>query len=158
MEVIMEELKVFNLVDKQEYLEEVSKWIWEEWSKNHNAKLEDIIYRSKHSLNRNDIPQMYIALYKNEVVGVVSLWRNDLMSRQDLYPWMATLYVKDVFRNKGIGKILQEKSIDVIRKLGYPYLYLITHHENYYEKMGWTFLEEAPLNNGEYIKIYKYKL
>ena len=101
---------------------------------------------------------MYIAVYKNEVIGVVSLWRNDLTSRQDLYPWMATLYVKEAFRNRGVGKMLQEKSIEVIRNLGYPYLYLITDHKNYYEKMGWTFLEEAPLNDGKYTRIYQYKL
>ena len=54
--------------------------------------------------------------------------------------------------------MLQEKCIDVVRKMGYPYLYLITDHENYYEKMGWTFLEFAPLNDGRTTRIYRYKL
>ncbi|MDE5586856.1 MAG: GNAT family N-acetyltransferase [Bacilli bacterium] len=154
----MDQIEIVNLIEKQEYLEEVSKWIWREWSYEHGATLGDIIYRSKHSLNRNKIPSMYIALCHEEVVGVVSLWVNDLTSRQDLYPWMATLYVKESYRGKGIGKKLQEHCIEVVRNLGYENLYLITHHENYYEKYGWKFLEEAPLHNGEKVRVYQYQL
>ena len=101
---------------------------------------------------------MFIAIYNNQVIGVVSLWRNDLTSRQDLCPYMATLFVKEEYRNKGVGRKLQEKCIDEARRLGYHYLYLITDHKNYYEKIGWTFLEEAPLNDGNYTRIYQYKL
>lgn len=154
----MNNIEIYNLLDKKEYLEEVSKWIWKEWSLEKGAKLEDIIYRSNYSLNREGIPSMYIAVCKEEVVGVVSLWRNDLTARQDLYPWMATLYVKESFRNRGIGKQLQEKSIQITKKLGYSHLYLITDHIDYYERFGWTFLEEAPLGNGKYTRIYQYNL
>jgi len=154
----MNQIEIVNLIEKQEYLEEVSEWIWKEWSYEHGATLEDIVYRSKHSLSKNEIPSMYIALHKEEVVGVVSLWRNDLMARQDLTPWMATLYVKESARGCGIGKMLQEKCIEVSKNLGYSTLYLITHHKDYYERYGWEFLENAPLNNGEKVRIYQYQL
>ena len=61
--MVLENIKIINLLDDIESLEEVSEWIYEEWEKKYNRKLEDIIYRSKHSLNRDDIPQMYIAKY-----------------------------------------------------------------------------------------------
>lgn len=101
---------------------------------------------------------MYIAKYKNEVVGIVSIWLNDLKARQDLFPWMATLYVKEEFRNMGIGKMLQQKCIEETKKMNYKNLYLITEHKNYYEKMGWEYIEDAPLGDGNYERIYKYKL
>ena len=154
----MNSIEIYNLLDRQEYLEEVSGWIWKEWSYEHGAKLEDVIYRSNHSLSKSGIPSMYIAVLKGEVVGVVSLWRNDLTTRQDLYPWMATLYVKESFRGQGVGRRLQEKSIAVAKELGYSYLYLIKDHIGYYEKFGWTFLETAPLGNGKYTRIYQYCL
>lgn len=153
-----DKIEIVNLIDEQEYLEKVSEWIWKEWSKKHGANLEDIIYSSKHSINKNGIPQMYIAKYQNEVVGVVSIWMNDLTTRQDLFPWMATLYVKEEFRNMGIGIKLQHKCIEETKKMNYKNLYLITELENYYEKTGWEFLENAPLGNGRYERIYKYKL
>ena len=158
--MIIDEIEIVNLIDEPQYLEEVSKWIWQEWSECHGSKIEDVIYRSKYSLNKDGdgIPQMYIAKYKYEVIGTVSIWRNDLTARQDLFPWMAALYVKEEFRNLGIGKMLQEKCIEESKKMNYDKLYLITDHENYYEKTGWEFLEKAPLGDGNYTKIYRYNL
>lgn len=155
---IVNEIEIINLIEEQENLEEVSEWIWKEWDKEHGAKLEDVVYRSKHSINKEGVPQMYIAKYKDEAIGVVSIWLNDLKARQDLFPWMAILYVKEEYRNMGIGKKLQQKCIEETTKMNYKNLYLITEHENYYEKMGWEFLENAPLGDGRYEKIYKYKL
>lgn len=154
----MDNIEILNLKDAQHHLEEVSKWIWTEWGKDNGSKLEDIIYCSKHSINKNCIPQMYIAKLRNDVVGVVSLWTNDLVYRQDLTPWMATLYVKESYRNMGVGNKLQRKCLAEAKKLGYEYIYLTTKHDNYYEKSGWEFLEIAPLGNGRYEKIYKYNL
>ena len=154
----MDKIEIVDLADAQKYIKEVSKWIWKEWSKENGAKLEDVIYRTRHSISKNDVPKMFIAKYNNEVIGVVSLWVNDLKSRQDLSPWMATLYVKEEYRNKGVGKKLQEVSIEYAKQKSYNYLYLITEHNNYYEKTGWEYLEDAPLDNGRYEKIYKYDL
>ena len=57
-----ENIQVVNLSENLEYLEEVSKWIWKEWSEIHGASLGDVIYRSRHSICKSSIPQMYIAL------------------------------------------------------------------------------------------------
>lgn len=156
----MNEIKIdiVNLIDEPQYIEEVSKWIWKEWSQSKGLKLEDVIYRTKHSLNSKGIPTMYIAKIQDVVVGVVSIWVNDLTSRQDLSPWMATLYVDEKYRNLGIGKILQRKCITEAKNLNYDYLYLITEHDNYYEKTGWEFMEIAPLDDGKYERIYRYNL
>ena len=59
---------------------------------------------------------MYIAKDDINVIGVVSIWRNDLTARQDLYLWMATLFVRNEYRNKGIGKALQKKAIEEAKK------------------------------------------
>ncbi len=154
----IDEIEIENLADRQEFLECVTEWIYKEWSESQGQKLEDVLYRSKHSINKEDIPQMYVAIYNNSPIGVVSLWRNDLTSRQDLFPWLATLFVKEEYRHIGVGKKLQEKCIDVVRELGYEKLYLITDHKNYYEKMGWQFLEHAPLNDGRQTRVYQYKI
>ena len=42
--------------------------------------------------------------------------------------------------------------------MNYKNIYLITERENYYERTGWKFIEKAPLENGNYTKIYKYDL
>ncbi len=158
MNINLEKIKFINLKERIEYLEEVAKLYWKEWSEDKGDTIEGVIYRTKYCLNVEDIPQTYIALHNNELVGMVSLWRNDLCARQDLYPWMAGLYVKEKYRNLGIGIFLQNKAIEIARKLRYNKLYLITDHDNYYEKNKWEYLEEAPLGNGKMTKVYVYNL
>ena len=100
---------------------------------------------------------MYIAKINDELVGTVSIWNNDLTSRQDLTPWLAALFIKDEYRGKGIGTLLQKKCIQVVKELGYKNLYLITDHENYYERTGWKFLEMAPLK-GRQTRVYEFEI
>ncbi|MNJ63667.1 Acetyltransferase (GNAT) family protein [compost metagenome] len=100
----------------------------------------------------------FVALSEDEPVGTVSLWMNDLKCRQDLYPWLAGLYVIEEKRKRGIGKLLQAHAIAEAQKLGYPYLYLITDHAGYYERLGWTFKELAPKAEGEYTRVYSFDL
>ena len=140
----MNEITIVDLENEQKYLKEVSEWIWKECSKENGAKLEDVIYRTRHSINKNDIPKMFIAKHNSEVIGVVSLWVNDLKSRQDLFPWMATLYVKKDYRNKGLGGQILEKAIaQVYEDFGKRSIALGCHKENvraaqFYERHGFV--------------------
>lgn len=155
---ILKKIVIAHLADELQHLEEVSEWIWKEWSGKNGATLENEIYRSKHSLCKDRVPQMYIAKLDDKPVGVVSIWNNDLRSRQDLLPWLACLYVKEEYRGNGIGTILQKKAIEVVKELGYERLYLITNHENLYEKLEWKFLETAYYSKSEFVKIYEYQI
>ena len=150
-------IKIVNLAEDIRFLEEISAWHWSEWDKSCGITLEEVIYRNRHSLYSGRIPQTFIAKLNDEVVGTVSLWNNDLKCRQDLTPWLAALYIKKEYRGKGLGTLLQKKCIDAARGLGYEKLYLITEHENYYERTGWKLLELAPVNEPG-VRIYEYDL
>ena len=100
----------------------------------------------------------YVALQGEEPIGTVSIWMNDLRCRQDLYPWMASLFVIEEMRNKGIGTLLQNHVIEAAKKMEYKDLYLFTEHHGYYEKTGWVFNELAPKMNGEFTRIYSKSL
>lgn len=155
----MKELKILNLLDATEYVEEVSYWLWQEWGEAAGYTLDELVYRTRHCMAQSGVPQTFIALYDDTAAGVVSLWMNDLKTRQDLYPWMATLYVKPEYRKLKIGQALQIASIEAARDTtDYPYLYLITEHDDYYEKTGWEFVEKVPTGSGEIEKVYRYDL
>jgi len=156
-EKIINEVTVVNLADEKKYIEEVSTWVWEEWSKAKGVNLEEVIYRTNHSICKDRVPQVLIAKLNDDLVGTVSIWYNDLTTRQDLTPWLAALYVNREYRGRGIGALLQEKCIELAKKHGYKKLYLITDHENYYEKTGWTFLTLAP-DGGHQTRIYEYDI
>lgn len=57
MDINIEEIEFINLNEKLEYIEEVSSLYWREWSKDNGDTIEGVMYRTKHCLNTNDIPQ-----------------------------------------------------------------------------------------------------
>ena len=151
--------QIINLADAPEHMEEVSRWLWEQWSRAKGFSPEDILYRTRHACQRDTVPQMLVAVMEGRPVGTVALWLTDVPTRLDLTPWMATLYVKPELRNYHIGQALQKASIEAAEKLRrYDWLYLITELDGYYEKTGWELVEHVPVGHGETEKIYRYPL
>jgi N-acetylglutamate synthase-like GNAT family acetyltransferase len=151
-------IKIEGLEENKDLIPLVSKWLWDEWGKEEGRKLEHEEYIMKHSLEKDDIPQTFVAFYENVPCGTVSIWRNDLSARQDLFPWLSCLYVSEDFRRKRIGNELITFVINKAKKMGFSKLYLMTKHTGLYEKRGWTFMEEAPLMTGSLIRLYKYDI
>lgn len=86
------------------------------------------------------------------------MWRGDLLSRQDLFPWLSALAVKKEFRNQNIGQELQKFLISYAKGKGYKELYLYTDLDNYYEKTGWTHFDNGVEFTGGIVKLYKQDL
>ena len=50
----MDELQILNLADAPEHTEQVSRWLWEEWARADGYTLEEIVFRTRHSMLRED--------------------------------------------------------------------------------------------------------
>jgi predicted N-acetyltransferase YhbS len=146
-------IEIFHLKDKAELLDNAVQLFWKQWGTESNFKFyEDCMI---HSIKTDsDLPRFYIAIQQGEIIGTYALLRNDLISRQDLFPWLACLYVQPNHRGQHIGKKLLQHAREETNKLGYNNLYLCTDLEGYYEKFGWIHLTSGYLFNGEETKIY----
>lgn len=148
-------LKIYNLKDKLQYIDEVAFLTQKEWgqkdlSKNEfEQKVKNKILKIKSNLNKPNYCKL-ILLDNDILVGFISIFPTDGEERRDLSPWYATMYVKEKYRCKGYSKILNNAIIAEARKRNISRLYLKTDLENYYEKFGATFLE--VLSTGE--KLY----
>ena len=148
-------LKIYNLKNKQEYIEEVSILTQSEWGKQGLLKEEfDLKVKNKISqIKLNfDNPNYckLILLDKNTLVGFISIFPQDGEERIDLSPWYATMYVKEKYRGRGYSKILNKAILKEARKRNINKMYLKTKLVNYYEKFGAKYIETLP--NGE--KLY----
>ncbi|WP_102028445.1 GNAT family N-acetyltransferase [Salirhabdus sp. Marseille-P4669] len=147
-------MQIIELNKQSNYLEEAITIFWNQWGNEKNFPFyEDCI---RHSTTTNDpIPRFYIAVENNHIIGTYALLRNDLNSRQDLYPWFACLYVTEVNRGREIGSKLLNHALTETAMKGYPKLYLTTDLEGYYEKYGWIHSGYVYGIFGDSIKLYE---
>lgn len=156
---VKKNLKIYNLKDKKEYIEEIAILTEVEWGEEFtdpekfDERVNHKIEKIKSRLDDENYCKL-ILLDEDKLVGFISIFPHDGDERIDLTPWYATMYVKDGYRGKGYSKILNDAILEEARKRGYEKLYLKTELENYYEKFGAKYLE--TLKCGE--KLYYIEL
>ncbi|MCL2884268.1 MAG: GNAT family N-acetyltransferase [Oscillospiraceae bacterium] len=101
------------------------------------------------------LPRWYLLLKEDGIIGSYGLIVNDFMSRQDLWPWFAALYVEESERGWALGSRLLAHGQKEAKKLGFPKLYLCTDHVGYYEKYGWRYIGDGFGISGNAHRIYE---
>ena len=150
-------MKIYNLKDKLEYLDEVAKLEYEEWADNKEENKKERIERKKEKIcNKFNIKYFckLILIDNNNLIGFISIFPKDCEEEKELTPWYATMYVKKEYRNNGYSRILNDAILKEAKNRGFTTLYLKTDLENYYEKFGAIFIKK--LKSGE--KLYKFEI
>ena len=143
---------VCDIKDRQEFIEEVAILTQNEWgdksltAEEFNVKVKNKIEKIKSNLHESNYCKLLL-LFRNELVGFISIFLHDCDERMDLTPWYATMFVKLEYRGMGYSKILNDAILKEAKKRGFSRLYLKTDLNNYYEKFGARYIED--LNDGE---------
>ncbi|TFE02179.1 GNAT family N-acetyltransferase [Jeotgalibacillus salarius] len=128
------------------------EWFWKTWGSEDNRMFyEDCMRHSK----KSDVPCFYIIKDADRIIGTVALLRNELVSRQDLTPWLACLYVDPDYRKKRLGFKMMNEVCKIAAEMGYRHVYLSTDLDGYYEKAGWTYVDVCYGLSGGKIKVYR---
>ena len=150
-------MKIYNLKDKIEYLDEVANLEYEEWANNKEGNKKERIKAKKekilNSFNNKSFCKL-ILIDNNNLIGFISIFPKDCEEERELTPWYATMYVKERYRNNGYSRILNDAILNEARNRGFSTLYLKTDLKNYYEKFGAIFIKK--LKSGE--DLYKFEL
>ncbi|WP_251550447.1 GNAT family N-acetyltransferase [Neobacillus muris] len=146
-------IKIYEIKDRMDLFDQAVDFFWKQWGSTENVRFyHDCM---KHSCNaKSELPRFYLALQNDQLIGSYALLTNDLISRQDLTPWLACLYVIPELRGKGFGSLLLQHAAKEANKKGFENFYLCTDLEGYYEKYGWSYMAEAYIFNGQPTKVY----
>lgn len=130
-------MEILKIREHRELAERAAKWFHAKWSIPVEAYQESIA-----ACLRGDkvIPQWYVALEQDEIIGGLGVIENDFHDRPDLTPNVCAVYVEKAWRCQGIAGALLRAVCEDMRQFEIKTLYLLTDHTNFYERYGWEFL------------------
>ncbi len=141
-------LEILPLRERPISISQLAQWHYAQWSDlNPTSTVEYRIERMRAQLESQSIPQTFIALDGETLLGSASLVAADLPGHEELTPWLATVYVDPPHRNRGIGEALVKRVAAEARMLGYSEMYLFTpDRASFYARIGWDTVDQEDYN------------
>lgn len=126
-----------RLCDRPELVRRAAEWFHEKWE----VPLEEYLASMEDSLTgRSAVPQWYLAMEGDRIIGGLGVIENDFHDRKDLAPNICAVYVEEDRRRRGVAGELLEFACADLKEKGIDVLYLVTEHTSFYERYGWEFL------------------
>ena len=148
----MDKMKIISVRRNPEYKDEAIAYFQKSWPEVLPIIYEDCI---SHSVTaKNALPQWYLLLHDDKIIGCAGLITNDFISRGDLYPWINALYIDAKYRGNAYGLLLIEYAKKDAKEAGFSCLYLCTDHIGYYERYGFKYIGQGYHPWGGQSRIY----
>ena len=149
----MTELELFSIREHPELADAAIEFFQRHWASPESMMVyEDCI---RHAIGaEGPLPQWYVLMLNGRIVAGAGLIPNDFISRMDLGPWLAALYVEDECRGCALGRELIRHALEDAGRLGFDRLYLCSDHIGYYEKYGFAAIAEGYHPWGERSRIF----
>lgn len=150
-------LEIINVKEYTKGIDKAIEYIHGVWGNEENFMFyKDAI---NHSYSKGKLPQFFVLLKDEKIIGCSALIINDFISRHDLYPWLACLFIDERERGNEYGNMLMKYAEEQAKKAGFSKLYLTTDLNGYYEKYGWNRIEDGiDLFTMKPTRIYAKKL
>jgi predicted N-acetyltransferase YhbS len=144
----MDDMNLEYLQHHVQHIPTLARWHHEQWSYlNPQRTLEERAERLQLHVDGRQMPTTIVAIEDGLLLGSASLIENDLPTRTDLSPWLASVYVPEEHRRRGIGSALVRRIVEEAKALDYKMLYLFTmDRESLYAGLGWTTFERDVFN------------
>ena len=170
---------VTRIADQPELIEKAAAWFSEKWSipiEEYLTNMQDSCQQTSisnsqtyfcrnqistsqdhRSISRSNtiIPQWYVISDGKCIVAGAGVIENDFHERIDLTPNICAVFVEPNYRGLGLSRLLLDHICQDMAYRGIHTLYLLTDHDSYYEKLGWTFREMVRDTEGELGRMYE---
>lgn len=138
-------LQILTLAERPDAIPTVARWRFDQWGHEiSGSSLETFAQSLRNGLGDDGLPQTWIVLSSDRIVGAASLARHDMHTRPDLTPWLVGVYVNQADRGQGVGSTLVSYVVERAAEMGIETLWLFTpDQEHFYQRLGWQSVERA---------------
>ena len=152
-------VRIEHLAGHTDAIRTVAAWIQEEWRHSFlEATYQELLSELEARTTPRRIPETFVALEGDKLVGTASIVKHDMSTRSDLSPWLSSVYVPPEFRNRGIGSKLVRVVMEEAETLGTNQLYLFTPDATrFYTRLGWSVFEQTWYR-GKDVVIMRYEI
>jgi len=99
--------------------------------------------------------RVFAAMLGEEIAGYCTLAKTDCIENLPYTPYIGYVFVGEKFRGFRLSGRLISSAEEYARSIGYDCVYLISDHENFYEKYGFEVTDRAVAPWGAEEKIYR---
>lgn len=128
---------ICRLSEHPELLDRMADWFHDKWGIPREAYAESMTACLRRLA---PVPEWYIAMDGETIIGGLGVIENDFHPRTDLAPNVCAVYTEPEYRCRGIAGALLDRICSDMAAAGIPTLYLLTDHDSFYERYGWEYL------------------
>lgn len=146
--------RLISVREHPEFANPMIAFFQRHWASEDSMRVyEDCIRACLHTAS--PLPQWYALWQDGRIIAGAGLITNDFISRMDLWPWLAALYVEEDCRGNALGSVLLRHARRQAALLGFDHVYLATDHIGYYEKYGFVHIADGYHPWGDSSRIYR---
>ncbi len=140
---------ILPLARRPDVIPILAGWLFEEWGDYHEHDSVDCrIAELTERLADERLPLTFAAFESDApdaaVIGTAALTADDMDTRLDLTPWLASVLVTPTARGRGVGSALVRAVVVEAAAQGFERLYLFTEGQQaLYARLGWGALEDC---------------
>ncbi|MEC9482741.1 MAG: GNAT family N-acetyltransferase [Halomonas sp.] len=102
------------------------------------------------------VPRVFVAMVEAHPVGTASLIEDDMSTRPELTPWLASVFVLPEWRGRGIASRLVRRVEEEARQADVERFYLYTPDQQaLYRRLGWQAFEDVSYRGEQVTLMYR---
>ncbi|QHQ62974.1 GNAT family N-acetyltransferase [Anaerocolumna sedimenticola] len=98
--------------------------------------------------------RVFIAIEGNEIAAYCTVAKTDCIPNVPYTPYISFMFVGEKYRGNRISQKLIKEAMAYVKDLGFEKVYLVSDHDNLYEKYGFSVVDRRIASWGAEEKIY----
>lgn len=125
-----------------------------EYAENCSWRAGKALARAMERNSFEDWERVIVAVDSGKICGYCTVEKTDCIKNVPYTPYISFVFVGEEYRGNRLSQELIDYACRYLRSVGFEKVYLISDHENLYEKYGFSVVDRKIAPWGEEEKIY----